>query len=170
MKYFKTFTMNRRFFILFLTNFAFLGGLFGQSASVSPSRLYFNVALGEYRTQTVRVANNGTKEQSFQVSFGDFEAQGVKGKSELLKPGESPNGCSKWLSASPGFFTLKPGEGLDVQVIMQVPNAPDANRVKWASMMVKLANERKAPLDAGNQMGLGIMQTFQFAVDFSNAS
>lgn len=135
-----------------------------QSASVSPSRLYYEVPSGEYRTQTIKVTNNGQKDQSFTVSFGDFEPKGMQGKSELKASGESPNSCSRWLSASPGFFTLKPGESKDVQVIMQVPNDPDANRVKWATMLVKLASERTKPLDAENQMGLGIQQTFQFVV------
>ena len=125
------------FLIPVLTLILVYSEAYSQGASVSPSRLYFNVPLGEYRTQNVKVTNSGTKEQSFAVTFGDFEAQGIKGKSELLKAGESPNSCSKWLSASPGFFTLKPGEGIDVQVIMQVPNSPEASRVKWATMIVK---------------------------------
>ena len=48
---------------------------------------------------------------------------------------------------------------------MQVPSTPDANKVKWAAMQVKLAKEKKSTgLEDQNVIGMGITETFQFVV------
>ncbi len=136
-----------------------------QSVSVSPSRLYFTTAIGEFQSQSVTVTNNSSSPQSFQISFADFEAKGNKGKSTLMDQGESVHSCSGWLSASPAFFTIAAGKSQKVDILMQVPNLPEANKVKWAVMNVKMAHERKAPDEKDeNTVGFGIVQTFQFIV------
>ncbi len=136
----------------------------GQSASVSPSRLYYDVPLGEYKTQSVKVTNNSQQAQAFQISFADFESPGVEGKTKMMKPGESEHSCSQWLSANPSFFELQPGESKDINILMQVPNTAEANKAKWATMMVKLARERKDDQSMSEGYGFGINQTFQFVV------
>ncbi len=139
--------------------------VYGQSVSVSPSRLYYTVSVGEYKSQIVKVTNNSDKKQSFILSFADFEAKGIKGKTAIMKQGESEHSCSKWLSATPSFFEIEAGETQDVQVLLQLPNTPDANKVRWATMNIKLAKERKAPgKNDDKTVGLGILQTFQFVI------
>jgi P pilus assembly chaperone PapD len=141
----------------------FLAG--AQSVSMSPSRLYYKVDVGAYKTQTVTVTNNSSVRQAFNVSFGDFEPAGYQGKSKFMKPGESEHSCSEWLTATPSFFELDPGQSQKVQVLLQVPNAPDANKVKWSAMRIKLTKERKATdLGDKNAIGMGITETFQFVV------
>lgn len=147
--------------ILFLSTTA----IFSQSVAVSPSRLYYKLGLGEYKSQEVTVTNNSKTPQSFQVSFADFESRGNKGKTTVMNVGESEHSCSNWISATPSFFTLNPGETQKVKVLMQVPNTPDANKVKWAIMIVKLAREKKAPGEGNEKtVGFGIIQTFQFII------
>lgn len=138
----------------------------GQSVSVSPSRLFFNVEVGEYGSMEIQVTNNSTTSESFQISFADFEANGNQGKIEMMAAGESEHSCSQWLSANPSFFELGPGESRNIQVILQIPNTPEANKVKWATMIVKLAKENKGAVgDQGDKtVGLGILQTFQFVI------
>jgi P pilus assembly chaperone PapD len=135
----------------------------GQSVAVSPSRLYYKVDVGNYQNQVVRITNNATAPESFVISFGDFEAPGSAGKSELLPAGTSPHSCSQWLSADPSYFTLEPGLTQDVRILLQVPNTPEANGVKWATAMIKLAKEKNKP-DSNDGHGMGIAQTFQFVV------
>ena len=136
-----------------------------QSVSVSPSRLYYKVGLGEYKSKKITVTNKGKIKQSFQIKLADFESPGKLGKTRLLKPGESEHSCAKWLSASPSFFELGPGETKNVEVLLQIPNIPEANKVKWAVMMIKLAKEKKVPDNLDNKtMGMGIISTFQFAI------
>jgi P pilus assembly chaperone PapD len=136
-----------------------------QNVSIAPSRLYFKVGLGEYKNQTVTITNNSQSKQSFTVSFADFEAPGSSGKSKFMDIGESENSCSKWLSATPSFFEIEPGQSQQIQVLLQIPNLPEANKVKWSAMKIKIAKEKvKAQTADANSVGMGISETFQFAV------
>lgn len=138
---------------------------FAQNVSISPSRLYYKTSVGEYKTQEVTITNSSVVKQSFNINFSDFEATGISGKSQFMKPGESPNSCSQWLTATPSFFELEPGQSQKVQILLQVPSTPEANKVKWAAMQVKLTKEKKASdLKEKDAMGMGIMETFQFVV------
>lgn len=138
---------------------------FTQSVSVSPSRLYFGAEPGQTRSHTVRITNNSQSRQAFLISFADFESPGSSGKTEIMEAGTSPNSCAQWLSASPSLLELEGGETRDVEVILQLPNTPQANRVSWASMFVRLARERTTPADlTPASTGFGIMQTFQFVI------
>lgn len=141
------------------------GVMNAQNVSISPSRLYYKTAIGEYKTQEINITNSSTGKQAFVVSFGDFEATGIEGKSKFMKAGESENSCSQWLSATPSFFELEPGQTQKVQVLITVPATPEANKVKWAAMQIKLAKEKKGA-DSGdkNSIGLGVTETFQFVV------
>ena len=136
----------------------------GQSVAVSPSRLYYKVEVGDYQNQVIRITNNSDATESFTLSFGDFEAPGSEGKSELMPAGSSKHGCSQWLSADPSYFTLEPGKTQEARILLQVPNSPEANAVKWATAMVKLAKEKDEALTKQDGHGMGILQTFQFVI------
>ncbi len=157
-------TIRRNLSILF---FAILGTgfTFGQSASVSPSRLYFNAEPGQSQVRRITVTNNSDTPQSFTVNFADFSSPGTDGKTELADPGENPHSASRWLSASPSLVEMAAGESRDVEIILQLPDSPDAERVIWATTLVKLARERTdAPGLGEDAMGFGIMHTFQFVI------
>ena len=155
--------LKRNIAILFLTLAGTL--VYGQSASVSPSRLYFNAETGQTQVRRITVTNNSETPQSFTISFADFSSPGTDGKTELEEPGQNPHSASNWLSASPSLLELAAGESRDVEVILQVPDSPDANRVVWATTLVRLARERTEPPGLGEgDMGFGIMHTFQFVI------
>jgi P pilus assembly chaperone PapD len=138
---------------------------FAQNVSISPSRLYYKTPVGESKVQEVSLTNSSTSSQSFVVSFGDFEPSGVNGKSVVMKAGESENSCSQWLSADPSFFELAAGETKKIKVLMQVPSSPEANKVKWGSMLVKMAKEKMPKTEGDKDMiGMGITETFQFVI------
>ena len=153
--------------IIILINLFCLAALIinAQNVSISPSRLYYKTAVGEYKVQEVSITNSATHNQSFVVSFGDFEASGVQGKSKFMKAGESENSCSQWLSAEPSFFDIEAGQTKKIKVMMQVPSSPEANKVKWASMLVKMAKEKGGNEESDKDaMGLGVTETFQFVI------
>ena len=156
--------MNRliySFLALFLVTFTAVG----QSVSVAPSRLYYKVNPGQSKAQTVKVTNNSGKKQTFQISFTDFEAPGSNGKSSFLKPGESPNSLVKNISANPSLLELEPGQSRDVQILLELPNLPESNKVKWGALMIKLTKERsEATKLGGNNMGMGIVETVGIVV------
>lgn len=155
--------MNKLIVIAFFVMTGYLS--FSQSVAVSPSRLYFKVNVGDFKNQVIRVTNNSESAQSFTVTFGDFEATGVEGKSTLMQAGTSEHGCSQWLSADPAFFQLGPGATQEVRILLQVPNLPEANTVRWATAIIKLVKEKSAPSETANEgFGMGILQSFQFVV------
>lgn len=135
-----------------------------QSVAVSPSRLYYKVDIGNYQNQVVRVTNNSEKTESFTVTFGDFEAPGSGGKSELMPAGTSAHSCSQWLSADPSYFTLEAGKTQEVRILLQVPNSPEASAVKWATAMIKIAKEKDDAMKENQGHGMGILQSFQFVI------
>ena len=142
-----------------------LSGMFAQSVSVSPSRLYFKEPPGGYKSQKIYVTNNGKKPETFQVLFHDFKSEGNKGKTQVIKEGEYEHGCSKWLTASPAFFEVAPGQTQTVEVLLQVPNIPEANNSRWAVASIKLSKENTGPQDKGSDVtGMQIIQTFQFLI------
>ena len=121
--------------------------------------------LGGYKGQKIRVANNGTNKQTFQITFNDFSSTGNKGKTQILKEEDNNRGCAQWLAASPAFFELAPGVTQDVEILLQVPNVPEANNARWAVANVKLTRERTGPQASGEDVtGMQILQTFQFLV------
>ena|SRR5436190_11338159 len=157
--------MKNKLSILIMLLFAGNMNISAQSASVSPSRLYFKAAPGETKKQTVHVINNSTVSQSYNITFGDFSAEGTNGKSQLMAAGESEHSVSKYMSASPAFFELAPGKDLDVQINIDLPNLPEANRVKWGTLMLKIVKERTAANSSGTDgVGMGLVETFQFVV------
>lgn len=150
-------------FLLLFSTLAIIG--YSQSASVTPSRLYYKVAPGEYKSQTIRVTNNGAKAETFKVSFANFSSEGNKGKTTIDTTLNDSRGCSQWLSASPSFFEVSPGETKDVEILLQVPNTPEANNTRWAVTSIKLARENTGNAEKGKDVvGMQIIQTFQFVV------
>lgn len=157
--------ISRKSILTGIFSFLLATGLWAQSASVSPSRVYFNADPGQTQVRQLTVTNNSETPQSFTISFSDFGSPGTAGKTELLDEGEAENSATAWLSASPSLLELQPGESRDVDIILNVPNEEDAARVVWSTALVKLARERTADPSLGEDaMGFGIMHTFQFVV------
>ena len=138
--------------------------LMAQNVAVSPSRLYFKEVPGSSRAQTIRVSNNGDKAESFQITFNNFASEGNQGKTQILEDGDE-RGCAQWLSATPAFFELEPGTSQEVKIMLQIPNIPEANNVRWAIAAVKLAKEKTGSGSGSEkETGMQIVQTFQFLI------
>ena len=153
--------------VFLLLSISLLGalGTKAQSVSVTPSRLYFSEAPGGYKGQKIRVTNNGSKPELFQVTFKNFTSGGKLGKTKMVNDDNFEHGCANWLTASPAFFELAPGVTQDVEIILQVPNVPEANNSRWAVTNVKIARENTGSGDKGsNVTGMQILQTFQFLI------
>ena len=138
---------------------------YSQSASVAPTRVFFNNNLGESRTKTVYVINKSTKAQSYQVSFLDFNVDNARGKPTIVEANRYKHSISPWISATPSYFTVEPGGREEIKVTLETPNTPEANSVKWGAMSIKLAKEQVSPLDEQQkQLGMAIVNTFQIIV------
>jgi len=136
-----------------------------QDVSVSPSRFYYKTAPGETKKQTLHITNSSPGRQSFTISFADFSTSGINGKTQMLKAGESEHSIAGYMSASPSFFELEAGKSQDVQVVLDLPNLPEANKVKWGTLIIKLTKERTEANNADKDgVGMGLLETFQFVV------
>lgn len=156
--------MKKQLLTALLSVFTLIG--FSQGASVSPTRLYFKNDIGETVTKRVTVKNKSKDAQSYKIFFGDFEVNNKKGKPSLMGAGQSEHSISPWVSASPNFFTLQPGEVTYVEVTLDLPNTPEAHNVKWGTMGVRLSSEQVDPLgETGeDRMGMGIVNVFQLSI------
>jgi len=156
--------MNKNYLVLFVLFLASIT-VYSQNVSVSPSRFYYNVSPGNYKSQKLRVSNNGKKPQTFTVSFSNFGSAGNKGKTQIDTNRTTEHGMADWLTASPSFFELKAGETQEVEILLQLPNTPDANSVRWAVAAIKLARENTGPTEKGeNVTGMAIISTFSFLI------
>lgn len=156
--------MKKSLISLLLFAFTIVG--FSQSASVAPTRLYYKNDIGEVATKRVTVKNKSKDAQSYKIFFGDFEVENKKGKPTLMGAEESVHSISPWVSASPNFFTLQPGEVTYVDVTLDIPNTPEAHNVKWGTMGVRLSSEQVDPLgeQGVDRMGMGIVNVFQLNI------
>lgn len=133
--------------------------------SVTPSSLRFNTKPGATATKQVKITNDTKKPYKFQTGFSDFQMD-RNGKPKGIKASESKYALSKWISVSPSYFDLNPGESKTVTITIDVPNSDTANIAAWTILMIDQAIDR-APLDAnkgGKSIALGITPSFGFGV------
>jgi len=136
-----------------------------MGVSVSPSSMHLTIKPGTNVIKEIKVANDTKQLYKFQVGFNDFE-MGRNGKPLSLKPTEGKYGLSKWINVSPSYFELKPGERINLKVIVDIPDAPEAYRSAWTIVTVEQVIDRP-PLDEGDhpkRVAFGINPTFGFGV------
>lgn len=133
--------------------------------AVTPSHLYFSTKPGQNKSQTIKVSNNTRKAQKFELKFGDFEMSAA-GKSGYSKTGSNPNSFSNWISFSPTFFEVLPGQSQKVTVSLNIPDEPSAYHAKWGILFINQAVERKTiditPGD--NRMAMGVIPSYGFGI------
>jgi len=95
--------------------------------SVSPPRVYFEMQQGTTLSQKISVANVSEKNTlDIAASLGDWEYDLV-GENRIELAGTLKNSASNWvvIRKEDSYFTLKPGEKKEVEVIMTAPSAMD---------------------------------------------
>ena len=66
------------------------------------------------------------------------------GKVGQLPVGEiAEYGLSRWITASPNFIELEPGEKKKIEITLDVPDEEKSYRAGWCIGMVDEVNERK---------------------------
>lgn len=136
-----------------------------MGVSVSPSSMHINIKPGTSIVKEIKVANNTKQNYKFKVGFNDFE-MGTNGKPSSLKPNEGKYGLSKWINVSPSYFEMKPGEKINLKVIIDIPNVPEAQKSSWTIITVEQVIDRQ-PLDGGDKpkrVAFGINPSFGFGI------
>jgi hypothetical protein len=136
-----------------------------EGVSVSPSTLRLAVKPGNIQKREIKVVNDSKNKMTFQIAYSDF-MMGRNGKPTPVKPEESKYALSKWLSASPSFFELNPGEMQKVTLTIDIPATDEGSLAAWTIMMVDQVAERPAISYKGDDktMALGVLPSIGFGV------
>lgn len=133
--------------------------------SVAPTKIYFTVKPGQSKTSYITVHNTYSKTYKMEVRFSDFEMN-KSGKTAYQKAGAHENTLTDWISFSPTFFELAPGQKQKIAVTLNVPDIPAAYRAKWGVVFINQAIERQT-IDAESSdktIAMGVIPTFSFGV------
>lgn len=149
--------------------------VFGQDAAdttikdvgvaVSPSHVNFNLKPGESKSYDVKITNETRITRTFNVSLKDYDVDKA-GKTSFMEAGASKFGMVNWLTASPTFFELKPGQVQKVTLTLNVPDSGFSNRAAWSIMLIEEKKQRESLDNEGDdkKMSLGVIPSFGFGV------
>ncbi|MDB9989881.1 DUF916 domain-containing protein [Flavobacteriales bacterium] len=143
-------------------------GIKGYGVAVAPSSMRFRVKPGSVEKKYLTVTNDTYKSYKFSLSFADIE-MGRNGKVGQLPVGQIAEfGLSRWISASPNFIELAPGEKKKIEITLDVPDEEKSIRAGWCIGMLDEANERKKIVGNPDEKGfsMGVVPTFGFGIYF----
>jgi hypothetical protein len=115
--------MKRILYLLF--SWAIIGmsqNLMAQAGmTVSPGKLYYKLAPGGNATQKIVVSNPNNRDLEIGLSMNDWDYDSL-GNNQTFDAGTLKTSAAEWVRVMPGsYFTLKPGEKRELEVILSVP-------------------------------------------------
>lgn len=137
-----------------------------MGVAVAPSSMRFEADYGKRTIKYLTITNDTKKVNSFRIMFEDVEMDDY-GVISTISSGNSDFGLKKWISASPNYVTLLPGEKAKIEMIVNIPNDVEAKRAAWCMAIVDLATERtEISPNSGdpNSMSMGVIPSFGFQV------
>jgi hypothetical protein len=140
----------------------------GYGVAVAPSSMRFRVNPGSVEKKYLTVTNDTYKPYKFSLSFADIEME-RNGKVGQLPVGEiAEYGLSRWISASPNFIDLEPGEKKKIEITLDVPDEEKSYRAGWCLGMLDEVKERKGIVGNPDEKGfsMGVVPTFGFGIYF----
>ncbi len=138
-----------------------------MGVAVAPAMVKFNTIPGYSDVKYVTITNDTKKIEKFKISIADYDMNDRGSVKQLPTNIFHEYGLSKWISISPSFIELKPGEAKKVAITLSVPDSSNAYRAGWAMLVIDEMKERQAitPKNSdGKNMAMGIIPTFGFAV------
>jgi len=138
-----------------------------RGVSVSPSSMRFSLKPGTSQSKKLNVFNDTDFERTFEVKTNDYGLNDInRAAADAKTDADFKFGLSKWTYITPSVFTLKPGEKMSVNVLIDIPAGDENNHAAWNMIIVEEVKER-APLDVGNNqtaVALGIIPTMGFGI------
>jgi hypothetical protein len=115
------------FLLLFLC-LIFTVGLYAQvGMTVSPGKLYYKLPAGGSATQRIVVSNPNNRDLEIGISVSDWDYDSL-GNNRTYDAGTLKTTCADWVQVMPGsYFTLKPNEKRELNIIFTVPTGADTN-------------------------------------------
>ena len=136
-----------------------------MGVSVSPSSMHLNIKPGTSVTKEIKVKNDTKKTYRFNIGFNDF-IMNEQGKPVAPQATNCKYCLSKYISVSPSYFELKPGEEIKVKLIIAIPDSAEMYKAMWTIVTVDQVVERP-PLDLEphpNRLAMGILPSIGFGV------
>jgi hypothetical protein len=139
-----------------------------MGVAVAPSHMIFSTDYGRRDVQYLTITNDTKKINSFRITFEDVEMDKEGSIIKVADNNEAEFGLKNWISASPNFVTLLPGEKVKMEIIVKIPNTEGAHRAAWCMGAVDLVEERKeiSPSGSDKEMAMGVKTTFGFQIFF----
>jgi hypothetical protein len=138
-----------------------------MGVAVAPSTMRFHCKPGKTQKMNLTLTNDTYQKNSFKLTFSDVTMNG-QGKISPVPTGQYEKfGLSKYVSASSNFVELMPGEQKKVEIIVTLPDEPNAYFPYWGLLMVDEVKERDfiVPDMAGQDgMGMGVIPTYGFGI------
>jgi len=141
----------RRFLLLSFLSVVFLKTM-AQDFEVAPVQLDFNAEPGDNQSKVVTVKNHGNKKSSFIIALGDFLPSST-GEKKAMAPNSTKRSCANWININPSFFELNPGDDIQIQVSMLVPN--EEYGAAWCMLYIQPSREQTS-WTADQNLGTGI--------------
>jgi hypothetical protein len=116
----------------------------------------FNLNSGQTGTTKITVTNTTKSKVQMNVYLNDWLRDTV-GAHTYLNPGTISHSCSKWISLDKTFLEINPGQSMDVNIKMQVPDSLSATKeMKWSMLFIETVHEKPAPGTKGITTGVTI--------------
>jgi len=136
-----------------------------MGVSVSPSSYHLNITPGKSVVKEIKVKNDTKKTTKFNVGFNDFEMNNL-GKPTTPTQKECKYCLSRYISVSPSYFELKPGDEIKIKLNIAIPDSEDAYRALWTIVTIDQVVDRP-PLDLEphpNRLSMGVIPSIGFGV------
>jgi P pilus assembly chaperone PapD len=138
-----------------------------KGVSVSPASMQFNVKPGTSQSKKLKVFNDTDFERNFQVTSQDYNAEDInRAAVDSKTPEDYKYGLTKWIYITPTVFTLKPGEKMEINVLVDVPAGIEFEHSAWSIVVVEEVKTREE-INTSSQnsaVGLGIIPTMGFGI------
>lgn len=139
-----------------------------MGVAVAPSSMRFRVKPGKSETKYVTITNDTYYPHKFKMSFSDF---GMSNNGVIRqKPiGQTNNeyGLTKWITASPNYVEVLPGEKKKIAIEVNLPDEDAAYKAAWCLLMIDQAREKDyilPPAAKDGNVAMGVIPTFGFGV------
>lgn len=156
--------------LIFLSN-----KLFSQAGmTVSPGKIYYKLGVGASATKKVLVSNPNNKDLEIGISINDWNYDSL-GNNQTHEAGTLKTSCADWIQVLPGsYFTLRPGEQRELNVVFTVPPGADTSvPVHNAMLFLTQLNpgdsksQTGAMIKVSVRMGVKLYHTFSMSEERS---
>ena len=112
---------------------------------VKPVTMDFNLSRNKTESKPLYIINNLSEKKQFVLYLNDWIRDSA-GKHAYYDPNTLGRSCASWVKLDKEFVELEPGETVQVNIKMQVPDNEEAvNQMRWTMLFVETTQEKKMP-------------------------